>query len=225
MDISPTNINAQRAPREDTPTKTSGVSSDFETFLKMLTVQMQNQDPLNPIESSDYAVQLATFSGVEQQVRTNDLLAALGSQFSSTGLSQLAGWVGMEAKVAAPAPFSGQPITLHPTFAADAQSAYLSVKDSSGVEVQRLQIDPVAGPIDWAGVSDIGSPFADGSFSFFVESFDGEGLATTLQAEVYLQVTEAKIGGDKALIVLQGGATVEADDVSALRAIGGAASE
>ena len=50
------------------------ISSDFETFLRMLTVQMQNQDPLNPIQSSDFAVQLATFSGVEQQVRTNDLL-------------------------------------------------------------------------------------------------------------------------------------------------------
>ena len=44
-------------------------SSDFETFLKMLTVQMQNQDPLNPVESTDYAVQLATFSGVEQNSR------------------------------------------------------------------------------------------------------------------------------------------------------------
>jgi flagellar basal-body rod modification protein FlgD len=50
------------------------ISSDFETFLKMLTVQMQNQDPLNPVDSSDYATQLATFSGVEQQVQTNDLL-------------------------------------------------------------------------------------------------------------------------------------------------------
>lgn len=224
MEISPTTTTAQPTPVEDSSTKTSGVSSDFETFLKMLTVQMQNQDPLNPIESSDYAVQLATFSGVEQQVRTNDLLAALGSQFSSTGLSQLAGWVGMEAKVAAPAPFGGQPITLHPTFAAGAQSAYLSVKDSSGADVQRLQIDPEAGPIDWAGVSDSGSPFPDGSYSFFVESFDGEGLATTLQAEVYLQVSEAKIGGEEALIVLEGGAIVNADDVSALRAAGGAAS-
>ncbi len=43
----------------------SNISADFETFLKMLTVQMQNQDPLNPVDSSDYATQLATFSGVE----------------------------------------------------------------------------------------------------------------------------------------------------------------
>jgi len=40
------------------------VSSDFDTFLKMMTTQVQNQDPLNPVDSSDYAVQLATFSSV-----------------------------------------------------------------------------------------------------------------------------------------------------------------
>ena len=40
----------------------SNISADFETFLKMLTVQMQNQDPLNPVDSSDYATQLATFT-------------------------------------------------------------------------------------------------------------------------------------------------------------------
>ena len=50
------------------PPQTGVISSDFQTFLTMLTTQLQNQDPLNPVESSDFAVQLATFSGVEQQV-------------------------------------------------------------------------------------------------------------------------------------------------------------
>ena len=54
------------------PSSNSALSSDFETFLKMLTVQMENQDPLNPVDSADFAVQLATFSSVEQQVLTND---------------------------------------------------------------------------------------------------------------------------------------------------------
>ena len=67
-----------------------GITSDFTTFLKMLTTQMQNQDPLNPIDSTDYAAQLATFSGVEQQVRTNSLLADLGTQFGLMGMAQLA---------------------------------------------------------------------------------------------------------------------------------------
>ena len=84
------------------PTTTSNkalISSDFDTFLKMLTAQMQNQDPLNPMDSTDYATQLATFSGVEQQARTNELLTNLGSQMAVLGMSQLAGWVGQENQV------------------------------------------------------------------------------------------------------------------------------
>lgn len=40
------------------------LTADFETFLHLLTTQMQNQDPLNPMESTEFATQLATFSGV-----------------------------------------------------------------------------------------------------------------------------------------------------------------
>ncbi|MDJ0822736.1 MAG: flagellar hook capping FlgD N-terminal domain-containing protein, partial [Paracoccaceae bacterium] len=77
------------------------LSSDFETFLKMLTAQMQNQDPLNPVDSTDYATQLATFSSVEQQVLTNDLLRDLGASMGGNLMSELGNWVGMEALVRA----------------------------------------------------------------------------------------------------------------------------
>jgi flagellar basal-body rod modification protein FlgD len=92
----------------------SAITSDFTTFLKMLTVQMQNQDPLNPIDSSDYAVQLATFSGVEQQVQTNQLLAEMTARFNQMGMSEMAGWIGQEARSNAVVTFDGDPVTLSP---------------------------------------------------------------------------------------------------------------
>ena len=52
----------------------AALASDFETFLTMLSVQMQNQDPLNPTDSTEFASQLAQFSTVEQQTLTNTLL-------------------------------------------------------------------------------------------------------------------------------------------------------
>lgn len=56
-------------------TKKAGLTEgDFTTFLTMLATQIKNQDPLNPMDGADFAVQLATFSGVEQQVQTNMLL-------------------------------------------------------------------------------------------------------------------------------------------------------
>lgn len=63
---------AMQARQANAESKTAAfASSDFETFLKMLTTQIKNQDPLNPMEGTEFAVQLATFSGVEQQVMTN----------------------------------------------------------------------------------------------------------------------------------------------------------
>lgn len=90
-------------------TKTDGtkISTDYQMFLKMLTAQMKNQDPLNPIDSTDYATQLATFSGVEQQVKTNDLLTSLTGQLGVSGMGQLASWVGMEARAAVAVPYQG----------------------------------------------------------------------------------------------------------------------
>ena len=124
MEISPT-LAAVAGPPPTTPAATSEISSDFETFLRMLTVQMQNQDPLNPVDSSDYAVQLATFSGVEQQVLTNDLLRGLAAQNGTAGLAQMASWVGMEARAVGPAYFDGAPITVAPEPASFATSAQL----------------------------------------------------------------------------------------------------
>ena len=72
------------------------INSDFQTFLTMLTTQMQNQDPLNPMESTEFATQLATFSGVEQQVRTNELLGSLQDSMALSSMGQIAGWIGMD---------------------------------------------------------------------------------------------------------------------------------
>lgn len=77
MEIQPQQpLAAQNVAVESQPViSRNALSSDFETFLKMLTTQMENQDPLNPVDSAEFAMQLATFSGVEQQIRTNDILA------------------------------------------------------------------------------------------------------------------------------------------------------
>lgn len=71
---SPTNASPGAAPGPPVEDASASLSSDFEVFLQMLTAQMKYQDPLNPVDSTDYATQLATFSGVEQAVLTNDLL-------------------------------------------------------------------------------------------------------------------------------------------------------
>src|ERR1700742_1552016 len=53
------------------------LSGNFDTFLQLLTTQLQNQDPLSPMDSTQFTQQLVAFSGVEQQINTNDNLKSL----------------------------------------------------------------------------------------------------------------------------------------------------
>lgn len=193
------------------------LSSDFETFLLMLTTQMENQDPLNPIESQDFAVQLATFSGVEQQVRTNQLLESLTAGIGLSGMSQLAGWVGMEVRVAAPAAFDGSPITLAPVPEPASDAATLIVRDEFDRIVSREPMPMGVDTIQWAGVGSDGNPLPAGLYTFQLESLNNGEVTGTNTVEHYAIVDEARQGGSGIEVVLRGGSAVLASEVSALR--------
>jgi len=172
MDVNPIQSGAAQT-AAPTTTRTE-ISSDFETFLRMLTVQMQNQDPLNPVDSSDYAVQLATFSSVEQQVQTNV-----------------------------------QP---------GADNAQIIVRDATNDEVGRLTIPTDGAPIEWAGVTADGYPYPPGTYSFEVVSYSGEEVIGTGPAATYSTITEVqRDNAGNAIVVLNGGSAISADEVTALR--------
>ncbi|MEY8828110.1 flagellar hook capping FlgD N-terminal domain-containing protein [Sedimentitalea sp. XS_ASV28] len=198
-------------------TGSTGLTSDFETFLKMLTAQARYQDPLEPIDSTEYAAQLAQFSMVEQQVQTNDTLSALFARMDSSNMASLAGWVGMEVRADTPVYFDGQPVTVSPGVAATADAAYLVVTGPDGREVQRTEIDLSAEPVEWAGVDSSGAPFASGVYTFSVDSFRNGDKIEPGVTEVYGRITEAQFEGNDVMLVLDGGPAIAANDVSALR--------
>lgn len=193
------------------------INSDFQTFLVMLTTQMQNQDPLNPIQSSDYAAQLATFSGVEQQVKTNTLLESLAAQMGLSDMARMAAWVGMEARVSAPVMFDGAPLALYPAPAADADDAVLVVLDAGGREVARQRIAVSDDPVTWAGTDAGGAPLSPGAYAFRLENYIAGVLTGTAAVDAYGRIDEVRSGPDGALLVLEGGAIVAPDQVGALR--------
>lgn len=193
------------------------LSSDFEVFLQMLTAQMKYQDPLNPVDSTDYATQLATFSGVEQAVLTNDLLKAMTSQMAVGGLSDLASWVGREARSTAPAYFDGEPIRIFPQQVGAADKYELIVRDANGIEQQRLPYVPSGDGVEWAGVGANGAPLSDGLYSFQIVGLT-EGVVTSqADVETYSRVTEVRIDAGQTVLIMRGGAVTPSTDVSALR--------
>ena len=193
------------------------LSADFDTFLQMLTAQAEYQDPLDPVSSSDYAAQLAQFSMVEQQVFTNDQLAALTDALGGSAISTLANWVGMEARAPAAVQFVGDPVSLSLEPAPSADRAQLVVYNDFGNEVGRLDIAPTSGPFEWNGLDQSGVPFGVGTYSFIVESYRGEDLIGSDPAQIYARVIEAQFVGDETFLKLEGGSSIPADQVTALR--------
>ncbi len=193
------------------------LSSDFETFLRMMTTQLENQDPLNPVEAEDFAVQLATFSGVEQQVRTNQLLESLAGGLGVSGLAQLAGWVGMEARVTAPVSFAGSPVDLALSTEPGADKAELFVFDSNGNEVAREEVPLGQDILTWAGTGANGTPLTEGKYTLELASYSEGELLGVSEVAHYARITEARQGLSGIELVITGETVVASEAVTALR--------
>lgn len=76
------------------------LSSDFDTFLKLLTAQIRNQDPLKPMDPAEYTQQLATFAEVEQSMIQTQRIEQLTTMLASGGLERGAALLDREASFA-----------------------------------------------------------------------------------------------------------------------------
>lgn len=207
------NSSAASAPKAAPKEPALTANADFETFLKMLTAQLKNQDPLNPMEGTDFAVQLATFSNVEQQTKTNQLL----SRLTETSLLDFAGWIGKEARTTAPVHFGHDPLTLEiePTFGAD--EAVLEARDALGNLVSRETIEPHTGITGWFGRYADGTRLPEGKYKFSLESRKNGKIIGETDVPVYSRIEATRIGSKGIEIVLENGVSVGEDDIDGLR--------
>jgi flagellar basal-body rod modification protein FlgD len=219
MDVTGTTSNTAATQASATASSTKpALSSDFETFLRMLTTQMQNQDPLNPMESTEFATQLATFSSVEQQTRANELLTGMTAQLGIIGMTQIAGWVGMEARTDGPVWVAGgNTVSLAPAPATAADRMAIVVRDEAGAKVGRMEMAASDEPIDWVPTGHDGQPLRSGSYSFELESLNSGDVLTTEPLPTYTPIVEVRNEDGSTVLVLKGGVTANPADVSALR--------
>ena len=205
-------------PKTATSTAQQNNDKNYDTFLKMMTAQIKNQDPLNPMSADQLAVQLATFSGVEQQTKTNDLLSQMISQNSVGAMSQMVGWVGKEARLAAPAYFDGAtPVTISPNPAADADKAVLVVKDATGKEVSRTELPLGSADYKWQGLDSTGTALPKGIYSLSLESYSGSTLMGTSDVEYYGKVSEIRSTTNGVSAMLPGGVEALTSIITAIR--------
>ncbi|WP_170571685.1 flagellar hook capping FlgD N-terminal domain-containing protein [Ruegeria atlantica] len=199
------------------PSRASSIASDFDTFLLLMTTQARNQDPLEPMDSTEYASQLAQFSMVEQQVQANELLSELALSLGGIKLEELANWIGMDVQTTGAFHFDGEPVALSAQAAAAADNAVMVIRNSTGTEVERVSVPVTQTEFSWAGTASDGSPLPTGSYSATLESYDSEELLSAQPAAAFNQVVEAQVGEDTVLLTLESGEVVPARAVTAVR--------
>lgn len=132
----------------------ASLSSNFDTFLTILTAQIQNQDPLEPMDSSKFTEQLVQFSGVEQQIKSNSQLETLIKATTSNAGAALSGYLGQQAEIdSAGAQYTGGTIHWRYALPSDAAKATITVTDASGKVLYSKAGDATKGAHDfeWNG--------------------------------------------------------------------------
>lgn len=201
-----------------TSQSSAALTTDFETFLRLMTTQLEFQDPLNPVDSTEYLSQLASFSAVEQQTRTNKILTTMQSSFNMFGMAQIASWVGSEARAEMPAVVEdGAPVTLYPQIPVKADQSVLLVRDAGGKLVSRVDIPVNAMEYEWVPTDATGAALPNGAYTLSLEnSADGAQIDTT-GVELYGRITEVQGLEGEMVLVMEGGRKVISTAITALR--------
>lgn len=171
----------------------------MDTFLKLMTTQLQNQDPMKPMENGDFLSQLAQFSSVKGLQQLNDSFSTLAASMSSSQALQAGGLVGKNVLV----PSSYAPLTMEQGLSAElnlessATDIKVRVYNSNNVLVKTMNLGTQAkGQLGftWDGSLDDGSYAAPGVYRLEADFSDGR-ARSPLETTVSAQVDSVVLGG------------------------------
>ncbi|MEM7212519.1 MAG: flagellar hook capping FlgD N-terminal domain-containing protein [Pseudomonadota bacterium] len=202
----------------DAELATSSAASDFQSFLTLLTAQLRNQDPLSPLDSTEFIAQLASFSSVEQQIATNDRLEQIIEQSVTGDIAAFGSWIGRQ--VSTTDGFfraTGEDTSFKIDTLSSAQTATAVVKAADGRELRRIPVNPDDGTtVVWDGKSTDGSVIAAQNAAIEVEYYSDGVLTDTRPAYVATTVTGIRGSNDGIAFDLADGRRVDVTSVASL---------
>lgn len=183
------------------------LAENFDTFLTLLTTQLKNQDPLSPMDSTQFTQQLVQMTGVEQQLLTNDLLEKLVTNTGS-GVSTAVSLIGKEVRAEADvAALKNKNAEWTYALDRDATDVKLEILDEKGRVVKSVApTDNKAGDhtFTWNGKNAAGSDMADGTYTLRVTAKDSQGSTVTSKIFADGLVTGVEQSDGSTLITIKG---------------------
>jgi flagellar basal-body rod modification protein FlgD len=166
----------------------STIAGNFQTFLTLLTTQLQNQNPLDPLDTNQFTQQLVQFASVEQQLKTNDQLTALVALQQTNQSTQALAFVGKTAVVdGSTASLTNAQATWDLSLPANSNLT-INITNSTGQTVYTGNYSANAGnnqPFSWNGKGSDGAQWPDGDYKLTATAVDGSGgpVAVTTQVQ------------------------------------------
>ena len=201
------------------PTTSNGTSAAdlSKNFLKMLTVQLQNQDPMNPMDNAAMTAQLAALNQVDGINKLNTSVNALVAQMQSANFMNLASSVGKTALSAGTkAYYSGSPISMGAKLDTSASSLKAVIRDSNGQIASQFDFGSTASGVTdfiWDGANDAGEEVAQGMYTLELTATDAEGKIS--YPDSYIGAMVASIGqeGSDLRVGLSDGRNILSTDI------------
>lgn len=169
-----TTLDPLTAPPEENSFKQS-LSDDFDNFLTMLTTQLQNQDPMSPLDSTEFTNQLVQFSQLEQQINQSDKLDDLIAMQKATETTEALSYLGKEVEmVSAIAMLNEGEAKFSYDLPPGAEATVITVFDERGFIVRNMagETDPGRHDVVWDGTDNQGVNVSDGAYSVLVSAAD-----------------------------------------------------
>lgn len=182
------------------------IADNLDTFLQLLTTQLRNQDPLEPIDTNEFTAQLVQFSQVEQSVKSNSYLETLVASQALSASQTAVGYIGkvVTADGATTQFESGE--AQWAVEAADSGQATFTIRDAEGTIVFTHESDVDSGQslFTWDGSTSTGQPASDGLYTLTVVARDPSGQIVPVSTKISGIVRGAQFDGSEPMLDVGG---------------------
>jgi flagellar basal-body rod modification protein FlgD len=215
MEIAATNAAASTA-----ASSRVGLADNFDNFLKLLTTQLQSQDPLSPLDATQFTQQLVQFTGVEQAIKTNDVLGQLVALVRADQVARAADYLGAEIEAAGQTVRldAGEPATVRYRLDQSAAAVAISIYDEAGRLVRTQRGDAATGvhTVPWDGRDQTGAELPDGLYRVEVAATSAAGAPVPVSTTVAGVVDGVELQGERVMLSVAG-VLLPLDAVTAIR--------
>jgi flagellar basal-body rod modification protein FlgD len=195
LPISPTTTTPSAASITGSGTDKASIAENFSTFLQLLTTQLKNQNPMEPLDTNQFTSQLVQFAQVEQQLKQNDQLATLVSLQKTAQSTTALGFVGETVVVDGSTASLANGQANWSLNVPKPASVTINIRNSTGQNVFSGSYTMQAGVNDftWDGKSPNGTQWPSGNYTMTVTAKDTSGQSIAVPTEVEGLVDSADI--------------------------------